>query len=1129
MKWSFTLLIIIQCLTCLTAQNTEAPEGEATLGQISHHSFCGPIPDKPLEQRKKDAKRFIAWYQPRKARPKAPPKTIPVVFHLLEDVPTITNEAVVNAVASLNNAYTHSQKYPNGADFSIGTRGVDTQIEFCLAQRAPDGGITNGIVRWETDYARMDVDLEDAKLKTQGQWDPRRYLNIWIVSEGLDVETDQDYSGRTSWTREANLGGYSGGPGGVVGPDARQDGVIAVGLGAALLAHENGHYLSLPHTFSATCANNDCLVDGDGICDTPPDISQAGCNQNTCSSDTLSNYSNGFFPTDVPDMTSNFMDYSSCPNEFTQGQADKMHFVLDNFRIDLPVEAPSSNPACNRPCDADFSVSFDINERYRETNVPYNFTSSVLGTVTVDSFAWHVERLGHPGLDYTIAWLEGFVPSAPAVATTPNLQHTFSEPGKYRVYLRAWNSADPDCYASYSRVVRVTCLGIDARFTPNVRFIAAKQPSGKMVDSVLFINRSINATSYEWTVRHEPYDNMAPAQPLFTSDSVDLNHTFLEPGDYFITLIAKNGPACQDTMGPFRLPVDDPTIDGVIRINQVDCYREDSIRVAFEISNNGYDTIRVGMPVTFYDEDPRNANPVPTVLGTYYLDRVVYGRDRAENFVAIVPASKPKLDQIWAAFNVLGNESIPITWPTPDLNVMSVNSEFPPTGANELNYRNNFASRRDFQFRVDLSMVEDVACKFTDVQLQADHRNGRDLNGVEWVPDDRLSCTDCLTPTLSLLDVDHVQDVILTSEYFCKDTASLSISVIKDDIPLPTVNNPTDFCRQDNQVEVANFVSGQQLSWYDVPTGSSGRPTPPAMPLNTPGTFNHWISQTINGCEGPRANFTFTVLELPDPPTVGNIPNVCEGEAPPDLATFVVGNNITWYSQETGGTGSSQPVGVATDQAGTFQYWVSTVGSECESERVQVAYTVISETVPPPVPAPMTICFGDTPPDLNSLTPGTDLRWYQSDTGGTGATSAPLVDTRQPGTFSHWVSQTSGNCESPRAELSYTILPEIPVPSIINPTDQCLGDTPIDLTTLVSGQQLRWYASQDTLDGTDTPPLASTDSAGTFTLWVSQVQSNCESERRPLSYTINPIPANPTASDLQNICAGNTLPNFNGS
>ena len=422
MRYLFTLTNLILCIGYLCGQHSTHPMHQHS---HSHHakSFCGPILNKSLALRQKQALQFRKWQEKQSQKSAPAIRTIPVVFHLLEYNPSITNEAVENAVASLNNAFSHSNQYPNGADFSGGSRGVDTRIQFCLASRAPDGGLTNGIVRWTSDYEAMDVDLEDAKLKTQGQWDPRYYLNIWILNN-LNAETDQSYTGRTWWNRKNNLGGYSGGPGGIVGPDAKTDGVIAVGLGAALLAHEIGHYLALAHTFSATCANGDCTVDGDGICDTPPDISQEGCGQNTCHSDTLSNYSNGVFPDDVPDMTSNFMDYSSCPNEFTQGQADKMLFILDNNRIDLAVEAPSNNDACMAPCAANYRIEYAVSERYLEPGVPVDFTSFVLGD-SVDTYEWFVERQGHPGFDYPVAWLKGYVPTTTSVANTPDYQHTF--------------------------------------------------------------------------------------------------------------------------------------------------------------------------------------------------------------------------------------------------------------------------------------------------------------------------------------------------------------------------------------------------------------------------------------------------------------------------------------------------------------------------------------------------------------------------------------------------------------------------------------------------------------------------------------------------------------------------------
>ncbi len=1117
-----TLTLLLFCSLLLSGQNNEHPNPSIPPFQISTGPYCGNVEQASRSDREQMAKAFLKWQRDTNSKSAAPIRTIPVVFHLLEYDPTITNAEVENAVASLNNAYSHSQNNPAGDDYTMGTRGVDTKIEFCLAQRAPDGGLTNGIVRWRTDYENMDVDLEDAKLKTQGQWDPRYYLNIWVVAH-LDTELEQSYTGSTWWNRDTGLGGYSGGPGGIVGPEAKTDGVIVAGMGSALLAHEIGHYMSLAHTFSASCTNNDCLVDGDGICDTPPDVSKAGCDQNTCDTDTLSNYSNGLFTDDVLDMTSNFMDYSSCPNEFTQGQADKMLFVIDNQRINLAVEAPSNNDACLKPCGEDYSIEFAISERYPEPNVAIDFSSTTLGT-GIDTYEWYVEALGSPAFNYPVAWLKGFTPSTPVVNTTANLQYTFPDPGKYRVYVKAWNSNTPDCFASYSRVVRVTCLGIDARFTPDVRLIASKQERAKMLDSVLFSNRSVNATAFEWTVRHEPYDGMAPAQADFISTDQDLSHVFLEPGDYYITLIAKNGSTCVDTCGPFLLPVLDPTIDGSLKLNRVDCYKEDSIRVAFEVFNDGFDTIPIGMPVTFYDEDPRAAAPAPTILGTFYLDKVVYGKDYAENFVAIIPANKPKLDQIWAVFNDYGATTFPISWPMPDGNVMTVNSEFPASGENELNYDNNYAQKKDFQFRVHLALPNSINCLDTEVQLEASHQNGRNLTGVDWNPTTNLSCGACMDPIFTLQNNQVEQSVILTSEYFCKDTASLTIPALVLDIPMPIVNRPPDLCPGSPPLNLHDFVSGNTITWYDDVTANTGSDSPPAIDTNTPGNYSLWVTDKRNNCEGPKVELTYTITSEVAPPIVSDGPTVCAGESMPNLSALVTGTDIRWHLSATGGSGSPTPPIINNGSAGIQTFWVSQLRNSCESARVPLSFTIVSPPNTPTITGIPAVCQDEPIPAWASLVSGSNLRWYTTEAGGTGMANPPVARTDTPGTYDLWVSQSENNCESQRIKISYTVnaSPTVPLVSDIPPL--CAGDTSPNLIDFVSGTQLNWYSSDTILAGSLSPPNINTNEAGNYSFWVSQSANNCESPRAPVNLAILPSPPEPDIAEAPAFCVGDSVP-----
>ncbi|MBX2874201.1 MAG: gliding motility-associated C-terminal domain-containing protein [Saprospiraceae bacterium] len=1117
-SFSTVIFLLISTYFLDGQTNEHAPHNNSF--RTNSHAFCGHHEQADHSQRTLIAKQFRKWQNEVQTKSMAPIRTIPIVFHLLEYDPAITNAQVETAVASLNNAFSHSHNNPAGDDYSGGTRGVDTQIEFCLAQRAPDGGLTNGIVRWRTDYENMDVDLEDAKLKTQGQWDPRYYLNVWVVAH-LDTEIEQSYTGSSWWNRDHGLGGYSGGPGGVVGPEAKTDGVVVAGLGSALLAHEIGHYMSLAHTFTGGCKNDDCLVDGDGICDTPPDNSKVGCNQNTCDSDTLSNYSNGIFTTDVPDMTSNFMDYSSCPSEFTQGQADKMLFVIDNQRINLAVEAPSNNDACLQPCSADFSIEYAISERYPEPNVAIDFTSSTLGT-GIDSYEWYVEALGHPGFNYPVAWLKGYTPSTTPIGTGPNLTHTFLDPGKYRVYLKAWNSADPTCFASYSRTVRVTCLGIDARFTPNVRLIASKQSRGKMLDSVLFTNRSVNATDFEWTVRHEPYDGMTPAQPDFISNDTSLHHTFLEPGDYYITLIAKNGPTCTDTCGPFLLPVLDPTIDGRLKINRVDCYKQDSLRIVFEMFNDGFDTIRMGMPVTFYDEDPRNAAPTPKILGTYFLDKIVYGKDNSEKFIAILPSTKPWLDQVWAVFNDFGATSFPPIWPMPDGNVMTVNSEFPPSGENELNYENNYAQKSAYQFKAFLSLPDNWDCTDTEIQLEASHKNGRTLAGVDWTPTTHLSCTNCLDPFFSLQNTAVDQEVILTSEYICRDTVTVNVPALAQNIPVASVSSVPALCPDAPPLNLNNFVNGTQITWYPSETATNGTATPPVMDTSTPGTYSVWVSDQVSGCEGPKVELRYTINTSIAAPDIRSAPTLCAGEAVPDLASLVNGSNLLWYLSENGGTGSSSPPSSDGTVPGTFTYWVSQSSGTCESPRVAVSYTVVAPPSAPSITMPPDICVGAASPELGSFVDGADLSWYSSADATSASSTPPIIPTDNSGTFEYWVSQTENACEGPRIPIRLRVLP-ISSPPMVTPSPPiCANTAAPNLNSLVSGTNLRWFTDENDSTGTSVAPTIDASIPQTHTYWVSQQENACESPRVPVELIVKPIPEAPEITDLPTLCVGDS-------
>ena len=286
---------------------------------------------------------------------------VPIVFHIISDDPeAITDQQIIDAVADLNNAFSHTGPYAGGSD------GVNTGIHFCLAKIAPDGGKTNGITRTVSVLTDFDSDLENDRLKNLVSWNTREYCNIWLVSAVRNEYLTSFSCGHWSRHHDTGYGTYDT-------TGAFTDGVVEKFLGL-LLAAGMGSYLGLKPTFvPGSCANTNCETDGDGVCDTPPaSVPGASCTsvQNTCSTDSLSG-----FMRDVPDLVSNFMSMSgSCVNSFTAGQAAKMRTNLATARNTL-----ISGNKCNSPCAENIVANFTRDNWMPKSGDVVHFTSSSTG------------------------------------------------------------------------------------------------------------------------------------------------------------------------------------------------------------------------------------------------------------------------------------------------------------------------------------------------------------------------------------------------------------------------------------------------------------------------------------------------------------------------------------------------------------------------------------------------------------------------------------------------------------------------------------------------------------------------------------------------------------------------------
>jgi len=329
---------------------------------------------------------------------------IPVVVHIIHNggPENISNAQVQAAINNINAKYLPNNGY---------------QIQFCLAQRDPQGNATTGITRDVSVLTTETMELDDVTLKNINRWNPTCYLNIWVVKEILSISMGSGVIG---------YGFFPSAYG------TNIDGVViestSFGVNAAtdaIGAHEIGHYLGLYHTFENGCVNNNCLQDGDQVCDTPPDQTTfASCNpsSNSCSTDANDPSSNNPFTTDVPDLSDDYMDYSAitCYNQFTPGQYDRMQYFLTTVRNSM-LGCLSCTPPCPTPVIASIILPTAI------SNVTIGTTINFSGTATnSNSYQWYI----NPNNIFS---------------TNTNTTYTFNTPGSYWIKFLAISSNSTSC------------------------------------------------------------------------------------------------------------------------------------------------------------------------------------------------------------------------------------------------------------------------------------------------------------------------------------------------------------------------------------------------------------------------------------------------------------------------------------------------------------------------------------------------------------------------------------------------------------------------------------------------------------------------------------------------------------
>ena len=309
-------------------------------GTMQHHEDQ-LIKDPSLLLRMQDQEREIKnWIQNNLNKHQPSIITIPVVLHIVYNNPNenISDNQIFSQLDILNEDFRRLNADTVNTPTGFLSVASDCEIEFCLAQKDPNGNSTTGITRTQTSETSFSTndDVKYTNLGGKDAWNTLEYLNIWVC----------DLSG--------GLLGYAQFPGGNV----NEDGVVCDyayfgNIGTATppydkgrtATHEVGHWLNLRHIWGdSNCGNDFCN-------DTPEHSgSNYGCpsypSTSTCSA-------NGLYG----DMFMNYMDYTddACMNIFTQDQKNRMIAAINTSRAGL-----LTSNACNTDYGCTDSIAFNF-------------------------------------------------------------------------------------------------------------------------------------------------------------------------------------------------------------------------------------------------------------------------------------------------------------------------------------------------------------------------------------------------------------------------------------------------------------------------------------------------------------------------------------------------------------------------------------------------------------------------------------------------------------------------------------------------------------------------------------------------------------------------------------------------
>lgn len=248
---------------------------------------------------------------------------VPVVFHIVLPNPNIvTNTQILAQLDSLNKDFSNTNGSSNLLPSWFQNIRGKSLIQFCLAQRTPDGEETSGINRVPTNVPVFNLDdrIKTTALGGADSWDTERYLNVWISAQDDGILGYATFPTTTEPKFQGVVIDYRSLPGASYASYANYN-------RGKTLTHETGHFFGLFHIWG----DDDGRCTGTDFVDDTPNQADAseGCKTGRFT-DSCTASGDGI-------LYQNYMDYSydNCLMLFTAGQVTRMEVVFNSYRSSL--------------------------------------------------------------------------------------------------------------------------------------------------------------------------------------------------------------------------------------------------------------------------------------------------------------------------------------------------------------------------------------------------------------------------------------------------------------------------------------------------------------------------------------------------------------------------------------------------------------------------------------------------------------------------------------------------------------------------------------------------------------------------------------------------------------------------